>query len=49
MFCGKKLKAVYEKSIYGNKAMIIKRFVNLKYKEGHSMTEHTSNFQGLVN
>ena len=26
----------------------MKRLVNLKYKEGHSITEHTSEFQGLV-
>jgi hypothetical protein len=28
---------------------MIKRFVNLKYKDGKSVTEHLSNFQGLLN
>ncbi|BBH02603.1 hypothetical protein Prudu_013229 [Prunus dulcis] len=32
-----------------NKASIIRRLVNLKYKDGRSVTEHLSNFQGLIN
>ena len=28
---------------------MIKRLVNLKYKDGHSVTEYLSNFQGLLN
>ena len=27
----------------------MKRLVNLKYKKGRNITEHTSEFQGLVN
>jgi hypothetical protein len=32
-----------------NKAFMIRRLVNLKYKNGQSVTEHLSNFQGLLN
>ena len=28
---------------------MIRRLVNLKYKDGNSFTEHLSNFQGLLN
>ena len=28
---------------------MIKRLVNLKYKDGNSVVEHLSNFQGLLN
>ena len=28
---------------------MIRRLVNLKYKDGDSVTEHLSNFQGLLN
>jgi len=45
----KKLEAMYEKNTSRNKASIIRILVNLKYKDGKSMTEHTSDFQGLVN
>ena len=45
----KKLEAMYEKNTFRNKATIIRRLVNLKYKDGKSMTKHTSDFQGLVN
>lgn len=45
----KKLEGMYEKSTSRNKASIIRRLVNLKYRDGKSMTEHTSDFQGLVN
>ena len=40
---------MYEKNTFRNKATLIRRLVNLKYKDGKSMTEHTSDFQGLVN
>ena len=32
-----------------NKALLIRRLVNLKLQSGTSMTEHTSKFQNLVN
>ena len=40
---------MYEKNTFRNKASIIKGLVNLKYKDGKSMTKRTSDFQGLVN
>jgi len=40
---------MYEKNTSRNKASIIRRLVNLKYKDGKNMIEHTSEFQGLVN
>lgn len=43
-----KLETIYEQLIAHNKANLTKRLVNLKYKEGRSITEHTIKFQGLV-
>ena len=40
---------MYERKTAQNKATLIRRLVNLKYKNGHSVAEHTSDFQGLVN
>ena len=45
----KKLESMYERKTAQNKATLIRRLVNLKYKNGHSVAEHTSDFQGLVN
>ena len=45
----KKLEAMFEKGTSRNKALLIRRLVNLKYKDGRIMTEHTSNFISLVN
>ncbi|CAN0846213.1 Retrovirus-related Pol polyprotein from transposon TNT 1-94 [Linum grandiflorum] len=44
-----KLESMYERQSAQNKASLIRRVVNLKYKDGHSVTEHLSDFQGLVN
>jgi transposase InsO family protein len=44
-----KLESLYERKTAQNKAFVIRRLVNLKYKDGHSVTEHLSNFQGLLN
>jgi hypothetical protein len=44
-----KLESLYERKIAQNKAFVIKRLVNLKYKDGHSVTEYLSNFQELLN
>ena len=44
-----KLKSLYEKKTAQNKAFMIRRLVNLKYKNGNSVAEHLSNFQGLLN
>ena len=44
----RKSKTIYEQPITQNKANLMKRLVNLKYKEGHGITKHTSEFQGFV-
>jgi hypothetical protein len=44
-----KLESFYERKTAQNKAFVIRRLVNLKYKDGHSVTGHLSNFQGLLN
>lgn len=44
-----KLESLYERKTAQNKAFMIRRLVNLKYKDGQSVTEHLSNFQGLLN
>ena len=44
-----KLLSLYEKNTFRNKALFIRRLVSLKYKDGKSITEHTSDFQGLMN
>jgi hypothetical protein len=44
-----KLESLYERQTAQNKAFMIRRLVNLKYKDGQSVTEHLSNFQGLLN
>ena len=43
------LAAMYEKNTFRNKATLIRRLVNLKYKDGKSMTKPTSDFHGLMN
>ena len=43
-----KLKTIYEQSTAHNKVNLMKRLINLKYKEGRSITKHTGEFQGLV-
>ena len=44
----RKLEMIYEQSTAHNKANLMKTFNNLKYKKGHSITEHANEFQGLV-
>ena len=44
----KKLETIYEQPTIQNKANLMKRLVNLKYNEDRSITEHTSEFQNLV-
>ena len=38
----KKLENLFEKKTARNKTALIRRLVNLKYKDGRSMVEHTS-------
>ena len=45
----KKLQDLYERRTAQNKAFLVKRLVNLIYKEGSSMFEHLSEFQDVVN
>ena len=45
----KKLQDLYERRTPQNKALLVKRLVNLRYKEGSSMSEHLSEFQDVVN
>lgn len=44
-----KLQNMYERKTVRNKALLMRRLVNLRYKDGTSITEHMSNFQSLVN
>ena len=39
-----KLESLYERKTAQNKAFMIRRLVNLKYKDGNSVVEHLSNF-----
>jgi hypothetical protein len=36
--------SLYERKTAQNKAFMIKRLMNLKYKDGQSVTEHLGNF-----
>jgi len=45
----KKLQDLYERKTPQNKALLVKRLVNLRYKEGSNMAEHLSEFQDVVN
>ena len=36
----KKLESLYERKTVGNKAFLIRKLVNLKYREGASIAEH---------
>ena len=44
-----KLADLYERKNVQNKAYLIRKLVNMKYKEGNSMPEHLSSFQEIVN
>ena len=45
----KKLENIFSRKISENKTTLIRRLVNLKYKDGNNMVEHISSFQGTVN
>ena len=45
----KRLSELFESKNSLNKAFLIRKIVNLKYKDGFSMAEHLSNFQNMVN
>ena len=40
---------MYERKTAQNKASVIRRLVNLKYKDGRNVAEHLNDFQGLIN
>lgn len=40
---------MYERKTAQNKASLIRRLVNLKFKDGRNVAKHLSDFQGLVN
>ena len=44
-----KLEVMYERKTAQNKASVIMRLVNLKYKDGRNVAEHLNNFQNLIN
>ena len=44
-----KLESLYEIKTVQNKVFMIRRLVNLKYKDGNSISEHFGNVQGLLN
>lgn len=45
----KKLESIFEKKTARNKTALIRRLVNLKYRDGNSMVEHTTQFQSIAN
>ena len=45
----KKLENVLVKKTLGNKIILIRRRVNLKYKDRNNMVEHINSFKGIVN
>ena len=45
----KKLEDMYQAKTARNKALLMRRLVNLKLQSGTSVAEHTSEFQSLVN
>ncbi|KAK9906214.1 hypothetical protein M0R45_002714 [Rubus argutus] len=45
----KKLESLFEKKTAAKKAFLFKELVNLKYRDGISVTEHMNNFQGVIN
>ena len=44
-----KLDSLYEIKTPHNKVFMIRRLVNLKYKDGNSVAKHLNNFLGLLN
>ena len=45
----KKLENIFARKTSGNKTTLIRRLINLKYKDGNNMVEHISSFKGIVN
>ena len=45
----KEIENIFARKISGNKTILIRRLVNLKYKDGNNMVEHINSFLGIVN
>ncbi|KAL9260610.1 Retrovirus-related Pol polyprotein from transposon TNT 1-94-like protein [Drosera capensis] len=45
----KKLESLYEQKTAANKTFLIRKLVNLKFREGTSVAEHLNEFQSLIN
>ncbi|KAA8524670.1 hypothetical protein F0562_011093 [Nyssa sinensis] len=45
----KKLEARYEQKMATNKAFLIRKLINMKFKEGGSIADHLNEFQSVVN
>ena len=45
----KKLESLFARKTSGNKTTLIRRLINLKYKDENNMVEHISSFKGIVN
>jgi len=45
----KKLEGMFERKTAQNKALLIRKMMNLKYHEGKSVAEHLNNFQEICN
>ena len=45
----KKLESFDETKTYGNKAFLIRKLVNLKYRDGASIAEHLNEMQSITN
>ncbi|KAL6136970.1 hypothetical protein ACLB2K_062265 [Fragaria x ananassa] len=44
-----KLESLFEKKTAAKKAFLVKKLVNMKYREGVRVTEHLNNFQSTIN
>jgi gag-polypeptide of LTR copia-type len=45
----KKLESLYEQKTTANKTFLIRKLVNLKFREGTNVAEHLNEFQSLIN
>ena len=45
----KKLEELYERKTAGNKALLIRKLVNLKFKNGSAIAEHLNEMQSIIN
>ena len=43
-----KLQEVYERNIAGNKTLLIRKLVNLRYKDGSDISEHLNEMKSII-